>query len=190
MDLTRQQQAALERWHLLGTTTPTHPILQFAYELYFEPMGIRVDALSYDALAALEKPETQITLISPRFDAKKIDRAWSQFPVIEPLLPLLDYIDPVFAANGAIKEFSILKEPTDTTLLKTFEDSHAPEIFALSDSLTQVAKLYIDAALAMLIRAEVISSELAKQFVENPRQYAAYAFHLFTHEASSEDKKA
>lgn len=183
MALTPIQEQALARWHELGHTTPTHPVLQMAYELYYQPMGVLVDALTYDALEALpNRNQFQIQLVSPRWSADKADRAWGQFNVIEPLVKLSGYLDPLFAPDGTISEFTILKDPDEQTqiLIDEFQTTHAEDIFDLADTLSAACKLYIDAALESMIQDKKESSDLAQQFIENPRRYAALIFQLFT----------
>ncbi len=183
MALSPIQEKALARWSELGDTTPTHPVLQMAYELYYQPMGVKIDALKYDALAALENREAfQISLISARWQASKVDREWAQFPTLQPLIDLSEYIEPLFSADGTIEEFALIKEVDEATALRIeeFQATHAEAIFDLSDTLSMAAKLYIDAALESMIQEKRESSELAQQFVDNPRKYAAVIFQLFT----------
>lgn len=183
-DLTPVQQQALARWHDLGLTTPTHPVLQLAYELYFQPMGVQIDGLIYDALAALpNRQNVGFTLVNPRWDAAKADKTWSQYPIIEPLVHLQDLLAPVFNDNGTLQEFQQLKEPTDEPTLKLmqeFRDKQAAEIFDLADALSVTTKLFMDASLELLIQPEPYSSELAQLFLDNPRHFAAGAFHIFS----------
>lgn len=183
MALSPVQEKALARWSELGDTTPTNPILQMAYELYYQPMGVKADALRYDALAALENRESaQIELVAPKWSAARVDKEWSQAAALEPLMALSDYLAPVWAQDGTIEEFAIIKEADERMALKMeeFQDKYAEDIFDLSDALSQAAKLYIDAALESMIQDKKESVELAQQFVENPRKYAAVIFQLFT----------
>ena len=183
-ELTDVQQAALKRWHELGATTPTHPVLQLAYELYLKPMGIRCDALVYDALAAIENPSLEIRLTEPSFDDRAVEASWSQYPIIEPMIRFRDWITPDFTPEGRIESFSYLQEPTadDPNLpLKDFLESPAVDaIFELSDSLITTTKLFIDAALDLMLHSDDTSQTSARVFLENPRRYAEAAWVVFT----------
>lgn len=194
MELTPIQQQALSRWHELGDTTPTHPVLQLAYDLYFTPMGIRADALRYDALAALQDRSLRPTLINPRFDPNGIKNDWSQFSIIEPLTKVTDLVIPAFNSNGSISEFVIIKDTdakggqmdaAEQKRLEDFKQKHAQAIFDLSGALAHAVYLFSSTSLELIIQPEPISSQFAQNFVNNPRQFALMAFTAFT----AEEKK-
>lgn len=183
MALTQIQEAALKRWHELGTTTPAHPVLQMAYDLYLAPMGLEVDALKYDALAALENRDgVQIELVEASWNAAKVDRSWTQFAVVEPLVKLSGALRPVWSADGRLEGFDIAEGLDEATLAQVaeFEEKHAEAIFDLMEVLMRAVKLYIDAALESMIQPQKESSELAQSFVDNPKRFAAEIFQLFT----------
>lgn len=183
MALTQIQEAALKRWHELGNTTPAHPVLQMAYDLYLAPMGVVADALRYDALAALEdRTKVAVELVAPRWEAAKVDRSWNQFAVIEPLTKLEGILAPEFGADGTLEGFEILNQGDEAAqaAIAEFETKHADEIFGLSEVVMRAVKLYIDAALESMLQEKKESQELAQMFVDNPRRYAAEIFQLFT----------
>jgi|GEM_PF-2187700 hypothetical protein len=186
MTLTPIQQQALTRWHDLGDMTPTHPVLQSAYELYIAPMGISCDAISYDALAAVADPSILFRLRAPNFDPKKVDREWEFFPAMEPLIKVSDLIAPNFNPDGSIAEFIYKKEivpdntaystvtdsqHADSQRLREFKEQYAESIFALSDQVISTTRAYIDTCLSCMTQPEEVSSEYARIFVENPKIY-------------------
>jgi len=194
MELTQDQQMALSRWHDLGATTPTHPVLQAAYELYIAPLGIVCDALSYDAMAALSEPSLDILISSPVFNPEKVDREWEMFSIIEPLIKISDLAAPAFTTNGSINEFYLIKDiseevmssssgvkpQTDQQRLQEFEDKYANDIFELSRVASKMAKAYIDTCLNLISQPEEISSDFAKVFVMSPKRFAVIAFKAIT----------
>lgn len=198
MDLSPIQQQALQRWNELGDTTPTHPVLTLAYQLFYQPLGLTVDALRYDALAALaDRPNSPIEFIQPRWSAAKVDRSWEQFPVIEPLLSLTDYLDPLFNSNGTLAEFAILRDievsDDNNSIMSTavnaglvdrfqkFQETQSDAIFDLCDALSIATKVYIDTSLDLLIQpGSKVSEDCAKLFVEHPKRYPSLAYEMFT----------
>ncbi len=188
MDLTPSQQQALSLWNELGMTTPTHPVLDFALKLYFEPFGLTCDALRYDALAALDNPDIKLEFIEPRFEPGRVDRSWSNFSTVEPLLGVSDLITPIFLPDGTLEDFRLLKEidasaeepSAEQKRVTEFLDNHAEALYDLAEALSSATKLYIDATLEMLIRKEEASSDMASLFIKNPRHFGEIAFQLFT----------
>lgn len=191
MELSEIQRAALARWNELGSLTPANPVLALAYEQYLSPIGLKCGGLSYDALAALEDETLQPTVTTPVFDVSLVDRKWSQFPVVEPLLPLLDRLCPVFDHHGALQQFAFVTDDaqTDPAVLD-FQERHADNILELSQNLVYCTKTYIDGALEALIVEDPASETFCNLFLKNPRQYAEAVWELFVRAGTATDENS
>jgi hypothetical protein len=187
MELKDYQKTALTLWNDLGDRMPAHPVLAMAYEQYFSQLGLWSSGFVYDALAALENPDLEPEVTEPVLNPEGIDKTWSQYPTIAPLLPLLDRLTPVFASNGSIVEFNIAENVLETDPdVATFLEKDAPAIFDLTQTLGKCAKFYIDTALNGLIMDRPESEEACRRFCENPRRYAEDLWnYISTHGASS-----
>ncbi len=177
MELSELQKAALARWNELGSVTPANPVLQLAYEQYISPMGLRCAGMSYDALAALSDPDISISFSDPVFDLALIDKEWKQYPILAPLIPLLDRIEPIFNERGELTQFNYLA-PTaaEDPVVLEFSHESGQKITELSLTTLYCAELYIKATIESLLENAPISQRRCELFLQNPRQYAEALF--------------
>jgi hypothetical protein len=186
MELSETKKAVLARWNELGSVTPANPILALAYEQYLSAIGLKCGGLTYDALSALEDTSIRPMVTSPVFDASLLNKDWSQFSVIEPLLPLLNRLQPSFDQFGLLTSFDYISEEAETDpSVIDFQTHHADEIFTLSQNLVDCTKLYIDGALEGLLSEEPISENLREIFLKNPKQYAEVIWEIFVRQGQT-----
>jgi len=188
--LTQTQKDAIAQWDEMGYTTPGNPILEFAYELFIKPFGLKCDALIYDALEAIEDEDLIPGFSEPRFDPELIDQNWQHYDTVAPLIKYKDWIEPIFSPAGYIEGFAYKQEPTadDPQLeLQNFLENSTAGILELNAELVQAAQLYIDAALALLIAQEPEAESFAKAFLENRRRYPEAVFEIFTQQTEDSE---
>lgn len=68
-------EAALARWLAHGATSRTHPVLHFALNTFFGPLGIEADALEAEPLSVLESGVGDWWLQRPRWNPTCVDRS-------------------------------------------------------------------------------------------------------------------
>ena len=73
-DLPADPTEALTRWLRLGCTSQTHPLLRFALERCFQPLGIAAAWLEADVLSALETGRSGWWLRDAHWDPIRFDR--------------------------------------------------------------------------------------------------------------------
>jgi len=182
-ELSDIQKQALQQWNDMGNTTPLNPILQFAYEVFVQPMGIKADAFIYDAFSAIEDSNIYPTLPGAKFDAKLVETDWQNYDTIKPLVDFKDDIELVFNENGLIEDVALLKELTadePNMPLQNFLSNDIARVIELNEEALGAAKLFVDAALELMIRQEPESQDFAKLFIENRRKYAEIVFVILT----------
>jgi len=74
---------ALARWLAHGVTSRTHPVLHWALERYFHPLGIRAESLEAEPFSALEAGQGEWWLRRPSWDAAGIAPASPAAPDLE-----------------------------------------------------------------------------------------------------------
>jgi len=67
--------AALARWFAQGVSSETHPVLQFAFATFFQPLGIEAASLEAEPFSGLESATGSWWLNQPRWNAGKVVRA-------------------------------------------------------------------------------------------------------------------
>lgn len=167
----------------MGFTTPGNPILEFAYELFLKPIGLKCDAFIYDALGAVEDESIIPAFASPSFDVDLTDPQWQNYSIIEPLVRFRDWIEPIFTEDGYIEGFRYKQELTaddPQPELQNFLENGTDEIINLNAELIQAAKLYIDAAFALIGSEGPEAQDFAKLFIENRRRYPEVVFAILT----------
>lgn len=77
--------AAIARWLRFGSRSTGHPLLAWAFDTHYAPLGIAADWLEAEPFGALDQPAVPCWLRCPRWEPARIDR---RHPRSGPLLAL------------------------------------------------------------------------------------------------------